>query len=50
MFLSLREETLLTTLFTHYAPLAPMLLAPLWGVISRSRSARFINRTPNAGR
>ena len=28
MFLSLREETLLTTLFTHYAPLAPMLLAP----------------------
>ena len=39
MFLSLREETLLTTLFTHYAPLAPMLLAPLWGVISRSRSA-----------
>ena len=49
MFLSLREETLLTTLFTHYAPLAPMLLAPLWGVIS-SQIQIQISRTPNAGR
>lgn len=49
MFLSLREETLLTTLFTHYAPLAPMLLAPLWVTVGCDLQIQ-ISRTPNAGR